>query len=67
MKVFVNEREREVAEETTLAALLDSLGHAGRKGLAVAINDEVAPRSSWTLRGLSDGDRILVIQATQGG
>ncbi|MDF3058273.1 MAG: hypothetical protein K0R17_2488, partial [Rariglobus sp.] len=30
-------------------------------------NDAVVPRSPWPTRPLADGERILVIQATQGG
>ncbi|MDR1812955.1 MAG: sulfur carrier protein ThiS [Candidatus Fibromonas sp.] len=37
------------------------------KGLAIAVNDCVVPNSEWNLRFLQDGDRILVVQATQGG
>ena len=47
--------------------LLRELGLAERKGVAIAINDEVVPRSTWPARPLADGERILVIQATQGG
>lgn len=67
MKILVNDREHEIAAPCTVAALLEALGHAGRTGLAVAVNDEVVPRGLWTERGLSEGDRVLLIRATQGG
>ena len=37
------------------------------KGFAVAINEEVVFRNAWKNAKLSDGDRIEIIRATQGG
>jgi len=34
---------------------------------AVAVNDAVVPRSAWAQRPLAEGERVLVIRATQGG
>jgi len=67
MTVFVNDQPRALATGTQLADLLRELGLAERKGVAIAINDEVVPRSTWPVRALAEGERILVIQATQGG
>jgi sulfur carrier protein len=67
MTVFVNDQPRALAEGAQLADLLRDLGLAERKGVAIAINDEVVPRSTWPTRALAEGERILVIQATQGG
>jgi len=67
MTVHVNDQPRPLAAGAVLADLLRELGLAERKGVAIAINDEVVPRSAWTARALADGERILVIQATQGG
>ena len=47
--------------------LLVSLALAERRGLAVAVNDEVVPRGAWPKRALAEADHVLVIQATQGG
>lgn len=67
MTVFVNDQPRVLVTGAQLADLLRELGLAERKGVAIAINDEVVPRSTWPTRALSEGERILVIQATQGG
>ncbi|CAM2810912.1 sulfur carrier protein ThiS [Rariglobus hedericola] len=67
MTVFVNDQPRALASGAQLADLLRELGLAERKGVAIAINDEVVPRSTWPTRALAEGERILVIQATQGG
>ena len=67
MTVFVNDQPRALAPGAPLADLLRELGLAERKGVAIAINDEVVSRSTWPTRALAEGERILVIQATQGG
>ena len=67
MTIHINDQPRALAAGTVLADLLRELGLAERKGVAIAINDEVVPRSSWSARPLADGERVIVIQATQGG
>ena len=65
--IRVNDQPRPLAGGTTLLALVRELGLAERKGVAVAVNSSVVPRAAWPTRSLSDGDRVLVIRATQGG
>lgn len=67
MTVFVNDQPRVLAAGAALGDLLRELGLAERKGVAIAIDDEVVPRSAWPSRTLADAERILVIRATQGG
>ncbi len=67
MNVRVNDKPHAVADVATLHDLLAELGHAAKRGVAVAVNDSVVARSGWALHKLAEGDRILVIQATQGG
>ncbi len=53
---------------SSVARLLDQKGHdPTRRGIAVALNGEVVPRSRWTQQQLSDGDVIELLTATQGG
>ena len=65
--IRVNDQPRTLAAGSTLLDLLRDLGLADRKGVAVAINSAVAPRAAWPTQPLSEGDRVLVIRATQGG
>lgn len=65
MIINVNERQVEVAEATTVAALLASMGYPDR-GIAVAVDQAVLPRSRWAT-ALSDGARLEVVTAVQGG
>jgi sulfur carrier protein len=65
MKVIVNDEEFQVDEQTTVAGLLVRLGISD-KGIAVAVDWAVIPRSDWA-KTLSDGARIEVVTAVQGG
>lgn len=67
IRVRVNDRDREVKADATVSSLLEELGLSERRGIAVAIGDEVIPRSRWDNRRLSSDERVIVIQATQGG
>jgi sulfur carrier protein len=67
MTIRVNDQSRSVGDAATLLDLLRDLALAERRGLAVAVNDEVVPRSVWPARTLVEADHVLVIQATQGG
>jgi sulfur carrier protein len=67
LTIHVNDRPREVGEGRRLADLMTELGLADRKGVAAAVNGAVVPRGGWPATTLAAGDRVLVIQATQGG
>jgi sulfur carrier protein len=66
MHLTVNGQNREVTSEATVAALVAELT-AAERGVAVAVNGEVVPRSTWGAAGLRDGDRVEVLTAAQGG
>lgn len=65
MIIVVNEEHVQVDEQTTVAALLESLGYPDR-GIAVALDQTVLPRSDWATT-LSDGAQLEVVTAVQGG
>lgn len=65
MRVTVNDTEQRIDESTTVAALLERLGFPDR-GVAVAVNRAVLPRSEWGSI-VPDGAAIDVITAVQGG
>jgi sulfur carrier protein len=64
--ITINGEAREVADGSTVDALLETLG-ARRDGTAVALNDDVVPRVSHAAIALHDGDRIEIIVAVAGG
>ncbi|HWH11122.1 MAG TPA: sulfur carrier protein ThiS [Solirubrobacteraceae bacterium] len=56
------------ADTPSLAVLLDELGLGlAARGVAVAVDGEVVPRSEWAGLTLSDGSRVEVVDAIQGG
>ena len=67
MRISVNDETREIPEGSTLSNLLTSLALEDLRGWAVAINEQVIPSEEMNTRKLFEGDRILLIQATQGG
>lgn len=65
MMVIVNGEQVELADNTSVARLLESKGFP-EKGIAVAVDWAVLPRSEWE-SPLSDGARVEVVTAVQGG
>jgi sulfur carrier protein len=66
MRLTVNGERRDVTDDETVARLVSGLTGAER-GVAVAVNGEVVPRSTWAGARLTDGDRVEVLTAAQGG
>ncbi|HLL36586.1 sulfur carrier protein ThiS [Streptomyces sp. NPDC052773] len=66
MNISVNGEAREVAPGTALDAVVRSLT-AAPSGVAAALNETVVPRGQWATTALSDGDRVEVLTAVQGG
>ena len=68
MQLKINGTTQEPAlESPTLSALLASMQLSAVRGIAVAVNDCVIPRSKWDDVVLVENDRVEVIRATQGG
>ena len=65
MKLTVNDEPVDVDARTTVADLLQRLGYPD-KGIAVAIDWAVIPRSEWDVE-LTEGAKIEVVTAVQGG
>jgi sulfur carrier protein len=66
MTVVVNGVRRELPSETTVADVVRSLVDAER-GIAVALDGAVVPRSAWSTTRLRDGHHVEVLRAVQGG
>ncbi|MCH6259026.1 sulfur carrier protein ThiS [Puniceicoccaceae bacterium K14] len=67
MTVIVNGVRNSLSGECTLEALMEQLGKATHRGIAVALNGSVVSADSWPTHCLVEGDEVLIIQATQGG
>ena len=52
----------------TLAALLEEKAvDIGQRGIAVALDGDVVPRSEWPATRVADGQQVEVLRAVQGG
>jgi sulfur carrier protein len=66
VRLSVNGEVTDVAEDLTVAALVELVAPAAR-GVAVSVDREVVPRSQWAATALAEGARVEVLAATAGG
>ena len=68
MTVELNGERVEIEAAATVATAVDRLGADGeRRGVAVAVDGEVIPRSAWEDTPLREGQKIEIVGAIQGG
>jgi len=67
MKIFVNDAPHQVPEEIKLKSFLHSINLDDFRGWAVALNETVIPEGEMENVTLQESDRLILIQATQGG
>ncbi len=67
MIVYVNGERRDVAATTTLRQLISPDGAAAPRGVAVAVDGVVVPRARHEQIRLSEGSRVEIVTAVQGG
>lgn len=65
MKVQVNSKEMET-NSTTLLQLAQEL-NLPVQGIAVAVNNQMIPRTQWNAFPLKENDSLVVIKAACGG
>lgn len=66
MELLVNGAPTTVADGTTLGELVEAVAGTER-GVAVSIDREVVPRSTWSDVPLRDGAHVEVLVAAAGG
>jgi sulfur carrier protein len=67
VNVLVNGERRELAPGTTVEAVVRGLAVAPGRGVAVALDREVVPRSAWAATELREGQELEVLEAVAGG
>ena len=66
--VLINGQRRRLPDGATLELAVREAGAPeGGRGVAVAVDGQVVPRSDWPATRLSDGQRVEVLNAVQGG
>jgi thiazole synthase len=68
MRVELNGQEVSLADGATVRAAVEASGaDSPDRGVAVAVDGEVVPRSEWDSTLLADGQAVEVLAAIQGG
>jgi sulfur carrier protein len=67
VNVRVNGEPHALQEGATVAEVVAALVESAERGIAVALDGEVVPRSAWAATRLSDGQHVEVLRAVQGG
>jgi len=67
MTLSVNGASAPLPSPATVGGLVATITEAAGRGIAVAVNGEVVPRSAWDATDLHPGDRVEVLTAAQGG
>jgi sulfur carrier protein len=68
MNVLLNGETCELPDGATASDAVELSGAPPEgRGVAVAVDGEVVPRGQWAATPLSDGQRVEVLQAVQGG
>lgn len=66
MKIWINGETRNVKSTSSVADLVREFVDEA-KGVAVAVDGEVVPRSSWDNTPAREGQRVEIVRAVQGG
>ncbi len=66
MEVTINQQQLTV-HSNTVDSVLSAYGLTNTKGIALAINEKVIPKTLWPSTPIQQGDEITIISAAQGG
>jgi sulfur carrier protein len=68
MIVYLNNEQFEFSDTKSISEIIvKDLNLNNPKGVAIAVNQEVIPKSNWDNFIVKDNDRVTIIKATQGG
>lgn len=67
MIIYLNSQAKKLTTDFTLEDILKQEGIVEKKGIAIAVNNEVIPKHTWQHYTLRNSDQITLITATQGG
>jgi sulfur carrier protein len=66
MNILLNGESQQVPDNITAAQLVENLGLAGKR-LAMEINQEIVPRSTFEECVINPDDRVEIVHAIGGG
>lgn len=67
MKIFVNNQSVEISKDIHTVKDFLSSGKYSGSGTAVALNDNILPKTKWEETALNEGDKLVIISAAFGG
>ena len=67
MDIYINSKLQQLPGDSRITDALSALGIASQKGIAIAVNNNVVPRTGWDTYTLQPEDKVTLIKATQGG
>jgi sulfur carrier protein len=65
--IRINGESEPLGAATLEALLAEKAVDTGQRGIAVALNGAVVPRSAWRETRLKPGDSVEIVRAKQGG
>ncbi len=65
MNITLNHKEQTI-QSTTIDGLIEEFS-IETKGVAIALNNRVIPRSNWGATKLNEGDKVVIVSAVFGG
>jgi sulfur carrier protein len=66
MQILLNGELLGIADGLSIALLVEQLGLSGKR-IAIEMNENIVPRSTYTSTFLNDGDRVEIVHAIGGG
>ena len=66
MQLTINGKKREIRESKTLADLVKELGIQS-PNFAMALNQQVVPRSKYDSTSINENDKVEIVHAVGGG
>jgi sulfur carrier protein len=66
MQIYLNGVEKQIPDTANMAKLIEILDLSGQR-IAVEVNEELVPRSTFDEHRLNEHDRVEIIQAVGGG
>jgi sulfur carrier protein len=66
IQIQINSKDRQIPDGTSMAQLIQMLDLANQR-IAIEVNEELVPRSTFESHLLTEKDRVEIIQAIGGG
>lgn len=67
MEILLNNQPKQIGTQQSVQQLLNDVVGEAQRGIAIAINNVVVPKTAWSQHFINESDNILIIKATQGG